>query len=71
MVSDQVWCGLKFLGLCLCDQQVHANPPFLSDVGLKLKGKQSDVFSAFQPPGLTTGMAASALNHNGLTVMNR
>lgn len=38
---------------------------------LQLRGRLSDVYPALTAPGLAAGMAASALNLNGLGVMNR
>ncbi|MEQ2262407.1 hypothetical protein XENORESO_010631, partial [Xenotaenia resolanae] len=37
---------------------------------LQLQGTVSDVYPAHKAPGLAVGMAASALNLNGLVVMN-
>lgn len=73
--SDLVFSavGLDFLAVWSCSCWLNAGKTLKAvlQTSLQLQGRLSDVYPVLTAPGLAAGMAASALNLNGLGVMNR
>lgn len=70
-VAGAYFLAANLLLLLLCGCRQNPESCLARQASLQLQGTLSDVYPAHKAPGLAVGMAASALNLNGLGVMNR